>query len=116
MCRRLCDRFRYGECPVVAGSKFFILDERGLITKARSNLKELEENFYDLSTFAEDDTSMEGMKLLDVINKVKPNFLIGLSGCGGIFTGKLSNVVPSIKCVFNCVKCVEFFFKIFELF
>ena len=49
-----------------AGKKFFILDERGLITKARSNLMELEENFYDLSTFAEDDTSMEG-KLKTII-------------------------------------------------
>ena len=41
------------------------------------------------STFAEDNTSMEGMKLLDVINTVKPTILIGLSGCGGIFTGQL---------------------------
>ena len=50
----------YGSDPIEAGKKFFILDEHGLITKARSNLSELEENFYDLSTFAEDDTSMEG--------------------------------------------------------
>ena len=101
-----------------AGKKFFILDERGLITKARSNLMELEENFYDLSTFAEDDTSMEGrlktaiafwrlrnkcsyeqkvnviiilftgMGLLDVVKAVKPNILIGLSTCGGLFSGK----------------------------
>ena len=56
------DKFiiRYGSDNVEAGKKFYILDERGLITKARSNLMELEENFYDLSTFAEDDTSMEG--------------------------------------------------------
>jgi hypothetical protein len=40
------------------------------------------------STFAEDDTTMEGMKLIDVINRVKPTVLIGLSGCGGIFTGQ----------------------------
>ena len=46
--------------PVEAGKKFFIIDQDGLITKARSNLLELEENFYDLTTFAEDDTSMEG--------------------------------------------------------
>jgi hypothetical protein len=32
---------------------------------------------------------MEGMKLLDVINAVKPTILIGLSGCGGIFNGKI---------------------------
>lgn len=40
------------------------------------------------STFAEDDTSMEGMALVDVIKKVKPTVLIGLSGCGGIFNGE----------------------------
>ena len=51
---------RYGSDNVEAGKKFYILDERVLIAKARSNLMELEENFYDLSTFAEDDASMEG--------------------------------------------------------
>ena len=54
---------RYGSDPIEAGKKFFILDEHGLITKARSNLLELEENFYDLTTFAEDDTSMEGKNI-----------------------------------------------------
>lgn len=33
---------------------------------------------------------MEGMKLVDVINAVKPTILIGLSGCGGIFNGNIS--------------------------
>jgi hypothetical protein len=42
------------------------------------------------STFAEDNTKMEGMKLVDVINAVKPTILIGLSGCGGIFNGNIS--------------------------
>jgi len=77
---------RYGLSAEEAGAKFFILDENGLITKARNNLLELEENFYQLTTFAEDDTSMEGMSLLQVVERVKPNVLIGLSGCGGIFT------------------------------
>jgi hypothetical protein len=40
--------FRYGATPAEAGAKFFILDEHGLITKARPNLKQMEENFYDL--------------------------------------------------------------------
>lgn len=80
---------RYGSDAIEAGKKFFILDERGLITKARSNLLELEENFYDLSSFAEDDVSMEGMGLLDVVKAVKPNVLIGLSTCGGLFTDEV---------------------------
>jgi len=77
---------RYGKDPAEIGKQFFILDAEGLITKARHNLSELEENFYDLSSFAEDDTSMEGLNLLEVIKKVQPNVLIGLSGCGGIFS------------------------------
>lgn len=80
---------RYGLSDDEAGAKFFILDENGLITKARKNLLELEENFYSLTTFAEDDTTMEGMPLLEVVKKVKPSVLIGLSGCGGIFTDEV---------------------------
>ena len=89
---------RYGLTDEEAGAKFFILDENGLITKARKNLLELEENFYSLTTFAEDDTSMEGLPLLEVVKQVKPTVLIGLSGCGGIFTDEvlteLSNGCP----------------------
>ena len=57
---------RHGLSDDEAGAKFFILDENGLITKARKNLLELEENFYSLTTFAEDDTSMEGLGLEEV--------------------------------------------------
>ena len=89
---------RYGLTDEEAGAKFFILDENGLITKARKNLLELEENFYSLTTFAEDDTSMEGLPLLEVVKQVKPTVLIGLSGCGGIFRDEvlteLSNGCP----------------------
>ena len=70
--------FRYGLSENEAGAKFFILDENGLITKARKNLLELEENFYSLTTFAEDDTSMEGMGLLEVCIKSVKIFSIFL--------------------------------------
>ena len=45
------DCFRYGATPKEAGARFFILDEHGLITKARSNLKQMEDTFYDLVMF-----------------------------------------------------------------
>jgi len=80
---------RYGATAQEAGARFFILDEHGLITKGRSNLAKMEENFYDLATFAEDDVTMEGMSLIEVIKKVKPTVLIGLSGCGGIFNDEV---------------------------
>jgi hypothetical protein len=43
----------------------------------RSNLKEMEEFFYDLTSFAEDDVTMEGMGLVETIKRVKPTILIG---------------------------------------
>jgi len=68
-----------------ASKRFYIVDHNGLISKSRTNLKEMEEQFYDLSSFAVDDPEMEGMSLIDTIRKVKPNILIGLSACGGLF-------------------------------
>jgi len=43
----------------------------------RSNLAEMEDLFYDLSSFAVDDPALEGMGLVDTIKLVKPNILIG---------------------------------------
>ena len=40
----------------------------------------MEDEFYDLSSFAVEDTSMEGMSLLDTVKSVKPNILIGKLG------------------------------------
>jgi hypothetical protein len=37
----------------------------------------MEELFEDLSSFAESDTAMEGLSLLDTVKKVKPSILIG---------------------------------------
>jgi len=80
---------RYGLSNEEAGEKFHIIDEKGLISKSRSNLAEMEDLFYDLTSFAVDDPTMEGMSLVDTINHVKPNILIGLSGVGGLFTDEV---------------------------
>ena len=37
----------------------------------------MEEEFYDLSSFAVNDADMEGLSLLETVRKVKPNILIG---------------------------------------
>lgn len=76
---------RHGLSSEEAAKRFFIIDQDGLISKGRKNLKEMEDLFYDLSSFAVDDTSLEGLSLLDTIKLVKPNILIGLSAVGGLF-------------------------------
>jgi len=68
-----------------AAEQFYILDKDGLITKNRKNLSELERSFHNLKHFARKEVQMEGDDVLDVVKKVRPNILIGLSGCGGIF-------------------------------
>jgi len=77
---------RHGLTKEEASKRFFIIDQDGLISKSRKNLPELEDLFYDLSSFAVDDTSLEGLSLLETIKMVKPNVLIGLSAVGGLFT------------------------------
>ena len=40
----------------------------------------MEEEFYDLSSFAVADASMEGKSLLETVKMVKPNIIIGKKG------------------------------------
>jgi len=77
---------RYGLSKEEAGKRFHIIDERGLISKSRSNLMEMEDLFPELSNFAVNDASLEGLSLVETIKMVKPTILIGLSGVGGLFT------------------------------
>jgi len=77
---------RYGLSKEESSKRFFIVDKDGLISKSRPNLAEMEDEFYDLSSFAVDDASMEGMSLLETVKQVKPTILIGLSACGGLFS------------------------------
>ena len=78
---------RYGLSEREAANLMYIVDDKGLITKNRSNLVEMEKFFFGLSTFAAEETNLEGIGLLETVKQVKPDILIGLSGCGGIFTG-----------------------------
>jgi len=90
---------RHGISKEEASSLFTILDADGLISKSRGNLLELEELFTDLSIFAESDTGLEGLNLLETVKKIKPTVLIGLSGVGGLFTDPvltaMGEVTPS---------------------
>merc|ERR1719412_717720 len=77
---------RYGLTKEEASSRFFIVDKDGLISKHRPSLAQMEEEFYDLSSFAVADAAMEGKSLLETVKMVKPNIINGLSACGGLFS------------------------------
>ncbi|GLU00632.1 hypothetical protein SLE2022_179820 [Rubroshorea leprosula] len=66
-----------------AARNFFLIDKDGLITKERKNLDPA------AAPFARDPVETtglgEGAMLLEVVKKVKPHVLLGLSGVGGIF-------------------------------
>ncbi|CAK8542309.1 unnamed protein product [Lathyrus sativus] len=66
-----------------AKSLFFLLDKDGLITTERSNIDPaavpFAKNPRDLEGLA------EGASIIDVVKKVRPHALLGLSGVGGIF-------------------------------
>ncbi|KAG4173849.1 hypothetical protein ERO13_A11G082400v2 [Gossypium hirsutum] len=66
-----------------AAQKFFLLDKDGLITKERKNLDPA------AVPFAKDPGLIAGLRdgdsLLEVVKKVKPDVLLGLSGVGGVF-------------------------------
>lgn len=66
-----------------ARNQFFLIDKDGLITKDRTNIDPA------AAPFAKDPRELEGLRegasLLEVVKKVGPHVLLGLSGVGGIF-------------------------------
>lgn len=72
---------RHGLTEEQAQERFYILDAEGLITVHRKNLD------INVAPFARRDAeSKDGERLVDVIKRVKPTALIGLSGAGRLFT------------------------------
>ncbi|KDO86070.1 hypothetical protein CISIN_1g007456mg [Citrus sinensis] len=89
-----------GNNDAFARNKFFLLDKDGLITKERKNLDPA------AAPFAKDPGDFmglrEGASLLEVVRKVKPHVLLGLSGVGGVFN-------EEVKTYFLCfIPCFIF--------
>jgi malate dehydrogenase (oxaloacetate-decarboxylating)(NADP+) len=68
-----------GLSQVSAHKQFWLVDRDGLVGRGRTSLTHAQ------MPFARDDLP-NGMSLVDVIAKVKPTILLGLSGVGGTFT------------------------------
>ena len=65
--------------------------------QGRDNLEQMEENFFDLSSFAARDEAMEGMSLLETIKHVRPSILVGLSACSGLFNQEILEAMAEIN-------------------
>ena len=65
--------------------------------QGRDNLLQMEENFFDLSSFAARDEGMEGMSLLETIRQVRPSILVGLSACSGLFSTEILEAMAEIN-------------------
>ncbi|XP_028769147.1 NAD-dependent malic enzyme 59 kDa isoform, mitochondrial isoform X1 [Neltuma alba] len=72
-----------GCSETAAKSQFFLIDKDGLVTTERSNLDPA------AAPFAKSPRDIgglsEGASIIEVVKKVKPHVLVGLSGVGGIF-------------------------------
>lgn len=72
---------------------FWITDKDGLITTARKGLDHLEDTFHDLSSFARSEVELEGASILETVKQAKPDVLIGLTACPGIFTKEIMSTM-----------------------
>ncbi|XP_058223737.1 NAD-dependent malic enzyme 59 kDa isoform, mitochondrial isoform X2 [Rhododendron vialii] len=68
-----------------ANPQFFLLDKDGLITNARKVIDPAAAPFAKAPAEIEELGLMEGANLIEVVKKVKPHVLLGLSGVGGVF-------------------------------
>ncbi|KAM3402547.1 hypothetical protein ACQJBY_006427 [Aegilops geniculata] len=66
-------------------NQFWVLDKDGLITKSRKDLDPAVARFARGYGPEEVEDLHEGASLVEVVKKVKPHVLLGLSGVGGIF-------------------------------
>ncbi|PIA49509.1 hypothetical protein AQUCO_01300361v1 [Aquilegia coerulea] len=74
-----------GNNEMAANNPFWLLDKDGLVTKDRKNIDPAAAPFARGFGLGEIDGLGEGASLVEVIKKVKPHVLLGLSGVGGIF-------------------------------
>ncbi|KAI5647566.1 hypothetical protein M9H77_33571 [Catharanthus roseus] len=69
-----------------ARSQFWVVDANGLITEARENIDLEARPFARKVNEADRQGLKEGASLVDVVRKVKPDVLLGLSAVGGLFS------------------------------
>ncbi|GMN61363.1 hypothetical protein TIFTF001_030448 [Ficus carica] len=90
-----------GNDETAAKKQFFLLDKDGLVTKERKNLDPA------AAPFAKHPGEIEGLRegatLTEVVRKIKPHVLLGLSGVGGIFNEEVGSLLPAFPLSYNFV-------------
>ncbi|XP_076956234.1 NAD-dependent malic enzyme, mitochondrial-like [Bidens hawaiensis] len=72
-----------------ARSQFWVVDVNGLITEERNNIDDDLKSFSKKSKEIKRRGLSEGASLLEVVQEVKPDVLVGLSAVGGLFTNEV---------------------------
>ncbi|XP_074591960.1 NAD-dependent malic enzyme 59 kDa isoform, mitochondrial [Curcuma longa] len=96
------------------GNQFWLIDKDGLITKDRKGIDPAAAPFARGYGPEEVEGLKEGASLLEVVKKVKPHVLLGLSGVGGIFNEEVLRAMqhsdschPAIFAMSNPTKNAE---------
>lgn len=85
MAKQAMERMLESNEILEANHQFWVLDKYGLITKERKNIDPAAVSFARGFGPGEVEGLKEGSSLVEVVKKVKPDVLLGLSGVGGIF-------------------------------
>lgn len=76
-----------------AVKRFWLVDDKGLLTKARAIHSDgspgITKLFPGQDKYLRNEVDMEGKTLYEVVKSVKPTILLGLSGAGGTFTPEI---------------------------
>ncbi|GAB4862015.1 hypothetical protein Ancab_037269 [Ancistrocladus abbreviatus] len=78
-----------------ARSQFWVVDAKGLITEEREDIDPDARPFARKATEISRQGLREGASLVEVVQKVKPDVLLGLSAVGGLFS---KEVLEAMKC------------------
>eukprot|EP00730_Choanoeca_flexa_P016714 TRINITY_DN7959_c0_g1_i2.p1 TRINITY_DN7959_c0_g1~~TRINITY_DN7959_c0_g1_i2.p1 ORF type:complete len:629 (+),score=143.00 TRINITY_DN7959_c0_g1_i2:154-2040(+) len=85
VCNMVVDAMeRLGLSRQEAHNRFWLVDDKGLITRRR--MDSLPDGQIPFARYDNASLDLDGKPLAEVIDGVKPNILLGLSGVGGLFT------------------------------
>lgn len=93
MTKQAMERMLGNNASLEASHQFWVLDKDGLITKERKDIDPAAASFARGSGPGELEGLKEGASLVEVVKKVKPDVLLGLSGVGGIFDEEVLKAV-----------------------